>query len=147
MLITGIGTASWLELIHTLLALLALLGWVHEAVDIRRQARTQSREAGYATNGPKARLHRGAFAGALLQILFLTFLVSIGVSAILTPPPLMITNQVQATRGGLLFIGADLIMLLYIANQRNTRRQVNRALDREARRLSLQAPPAQEPPP
>jgi hypothetical protein len=127
-------TASPLEWIYTGLALLAWLGWCWEAADIRRRARTQSRQPGYQADGPRAHMHRGDLTGALLQLLILGIFLLLGVGAILTPPPIAIANQVQAERGGIFSILMMLLLLIYIGNRRNTRRRVNRALDRTVQR-------------
>lgn len=132
-MITMINLLDLLEWTYTGLALLVWLLWCWEAADTRRQARTQSRQPGYQADGPRADMHRGDLIGSLIQLLIIGLFLALGVGAILTPAPIAQANQMQAARGGIFSILMMLLLLIFIANRRNTRRRVNRSLDRLAR--------------
>lgn len=132
------ATVSWVEVLFTVPAVLVFAGWLIELWDIRHHARTTSRIQGYHANGPRARMHRGDFVGALIMLwLIAAPLIVIGAEAMLTPPAAAPRNQTLATLVGLLLFVVDLGLLAFMLNRRATRRQVNRAWDRAEPREEL----------
>lgn len=105
------GNVSLLEIVWTGMAALALVLWLGLiGVAIRDAAALRGR-ASYRSQGMRAQIVRSRLWTAGLDALVQAGLVALGVSAMVTPPPLRSINQEQAMRSGLLLILVEGILL------------------------------------
>lgn len=105
------GNASLLELLWTAMAGLALLLWLGGIATALRDATALRGRPNYQPGGVRAQIVRGRLWTAILDAIVQLGLLLLGISAMVTPPALRTINQEQATRGGVLLILIECVLL------------------------------------
>lgn len=132
------GNVSLLELVWTSIAAGAFLLWLVLIGIALRDAAALRTRPNYDPRGARAEVVRGRLWAAILDAGIQGAIVLLGVSAMLTPPSLRSVNEAQATRGGLLLIVVELLLVTRAVVTLRARLRTNRAL-RRARAKEEQA--------